>query len=84
MPRVLNIKRWPPREAAAGCGQRAAVSPAGAVRDALVAFPADRVLIFAHRGAARRYREDVSPSELADDVGVPVEVFDIDHGARRS
>jgi hypothetical protein len=44
-----------------------------AIRDALVSFPADRILLFTHPRDAARYREDVDPDALAEELGVAVE-----------
>lgn len=47
-----------------------------AIRDALVTFPAERVLLFAHPPANGRYREQIEGrqlAELSEELGVPVE-----------
>jgi hypothetical protein len=50
-----------------------------AIRDALATFPADRIVLFTHSGDAGRYREDVAPDALAEEFGVAVTRFEVDH-----
>jgi hypothetical protein len=44
-----------------------------AIEDALQTFGADRIVLFAHEGEARRYREEVDPVELTERLGGPVD-----------
>lgn len=44
-----------------------------AVEDALVTFPASRIVLFVHDEEGERYGEHVDPQELARSVGIPVE-----------
>jgi hypothetical protein len=46
--------------------------PEKAIEDALKTFPADRILLFTHRGDEQRYREDVDAGSLESRFGVPV------------
>ncbi|HEX4110121.1 MAG TPA: hypothetical protein VHX88_18465 [Solirubrobacteraceae bacterium] len=45
-----------------------------AIADALVTFPADRILLFRHPGDDGRYREDVDVDELRERLTEPIEV----------
>jgi hypothetical protein len=47
--------------------------PLEAIQDALVTFPADRILLFTHEGESRRYREDVDAGLARERFGVPVD-----------
>jgi hypothetical protein len=44
-----------------------------AIEDALVTFPAERILLFVHRPDDEQYGEHVEVEELASSVGLPVE-----------
>ena len=46
--------------------------PAVALRDALAAFPADRIVVFSHPEGDRDYREDEGLADAEDSLGVPV------------
>ncbi len=46
--------------------------PEEAIEDALEMFPADRILLFTHGGAERRYREDLDADVLQSRFGIPV------------
>jgi hypothetical protein len=46
--------------------------PAVALRDALGAFPADRIVVFSHPEGDRDYREDEGLADAEDSLGVPV------------
>ena len=50
---------------------------AQAVRDALVSFEADRVLLFRHPPDAQRYGEEINADQLADELGIAVETFEV-------
>jgi hypothetical protein len=60
-------------EGIAARGDTAESTVAEAVEDALVTFPADRIVVFAHAPAEERYGEHVDPAELAERVGIPVD-----------
>lgn len=47
--------------------------PEQAIEDALMTFPADRIVVFEHRDSERRYREDIDAAALQERFGVPVE-----------
>jgi hypothetical protein len=47
--------------------------PLEAVQDALLTFPADRIVIFSHPEGQRLYREDVDDRELEQRFGLPVD-----------
>lgn len=55
-----------------------------AIRDALVTFPADRILLFVHPPEHERYREHADPEALSDEVGLPVEQFEVGAGASQN
>lgn len=46
--------------------------PLEAVQDALLTFPADRIVIFSHPDGERLYREDVDDRELEQRFGLPI------------
>ena len=46
--------------------------PAVALRDALAAFPADRIVVFSHPEGDRDYREDEGLAEAEKRFGVPL------------
>jgi hypothetical protein len=47
--------------------------PLEAIQDALITFPADRIVLFTHEGEDQAYREDVDPAEVRERFGVPVD-----------
>jgi hypothetical protein len=47
--------------------------PTQAIVDALQTFPADRIVLFAHRGDEQRYREDIDVEALREKVHLPVD-----------
>jgi hypothetical protein len=47
--------------------------PETAIEDALMTFPADRIVLFQHPGPEQRYREDVDVAELERRFGLPVD-----------
>src|SRR5579884_829528 len=47
--------------------------PMLAIEDALQTFPADRIVLFAHRDEQQRYHEDVDAGEIEERFGVPVD-----------
>lgn len=48
-------------------------NPLIAIQDALQTFPADRIVVFTHRGDDQLYREDVDIAEIEQRFGVPVD-----------
>src|SRR3954452_16516988 len=51
--------------------------PATAIQDALATFPAERIVVFAHPGGDRDYREDDGLKDAEARFGVPVEFAEI-------
>jgi hypothetical protein len=47
--------------------------PTQAIVDALQTFPADRIVLFTHRGDEQRYREDIDVEALREKVHLPVD-----------
>jgi hypothetical protein len=47
--------------------------PTQAIVDALQTFPADRIVLFTHRGDEQRYREDIDAEALREKVHLPVD-----------
>lgn len=47
--------------------------PLAAIQDALITFPADRILRFTHPAADQRYREEVDVGEIESRFGLPVD-----------
>jgi nucleotide-binding universal stress UspA family protein len=47
--------------------------PIEAIQDALITFPADRIVLFTHDESERAYREDVDPAEVQERFGLPVD-----------
>jgi hypothetical protein len=47
--------------------------PIEAIQDALITFPADRIVLFTHEGEDQAYREDVDPAEVRERFGLPVD-----------
>ena len=48
--------------------------PLQAIQDALITFPADRIVVFKHPQGEQGYREDVDEREIEERFGVPVAV----------
>lgn len=48
-------------------------NPMLAIQDALQSFPADRIVLFGHRGEDQLYRENVDVAEIEERFGVPVD-----------
>jgi len=61
-------------EAATVSGDTGDSDPLQAIEDALVQFPAERIVIFAHPEAERAYREDELVEEVRERFGLPVTV----------
>lgn len=59
-------------EGVAASGDTGESDPENAIEDALKTFAADRILLFAHPDADRRYREDVDTDTLQQRFGIPV------------
>jgi hypothetical protein len=57
----------------AASGDTGESDPAEAIKDTLTTFPADRIVVFTHRGSERRYREDVDLDALEQRFGLPVD-----------
>jgi hypothetical protein len=57
----------------AATGDTGEADPVAAIEDALKTFPADRIVLFTHQGADRRYREDLDDREIAERFGLPVD-----------
>lgn len=47
--------------------------PEQAIEDALMTFPAQRIVVFEHAPDERRYREELDPAELERRFSVPVD-----------
>jgi hypothetical protein len=47
--------------------------PLTALQDALIGFPADRIMVFTPEESAQHYREDVDPAEIEQRFGLPVD-----------
>jgi hypothetical protein len=47
--------------------------PLEAIQDALITFPADRIVLFTHEESEQAYREDVDPAEVRERFGLPVD-----------
>jgi len=60
-------------EGVAASGDTGESDPLQAIEDALSTFPADRIVVFTHRDASQRYREDMDDDEIARRFGVPVD-----------
>jgi hypothetical protein len=60
-------------EGVPAAGDTGESNPVDAIQDALQSFPADRIVLFIHRGDAQRYREDVDPAEIEERFGLPVD-----------
>jgi hypothetical protein len=52
-----------------------------AVEDALLTFPADRIVLFVHPEGERRYREDADEGEFRERFGLPVDRVEISAGS---
>jgi hypothetical protein len=60
-------------EGVAASGDTGESNPLVAIQDALQGFPAERIVLFAHRGEDQLYREDLDAAEVEERFGVPVE-----------
>jgi ornithine carbamoyltransferase len=60
-------------EGIAASGDRGESDPMMAIRDALMTFQADRIVLFTHPDAARGYREDLDAGEIERRFGLPVD-----------
>jgi hypothetical protein len=56
-------------------------NPDEAIRDALVTFPAERVVLFVHPPQDDRYREAIDEQRLSEELEVPVARFEVAAGA---
>lgn len=57
----------------AASGDTGESDPLAAIQDALISFPAERILRFTHPAADQRYREKVDPREIESRFGLPVD-----------
>lgn len=57
----------------AASGDTGESDPMLAVQDAIMTFPAERIVLFTHGGDSGGYREDVDVQELRERFGVPIE-----------
>jgi hypothetical protein len=60
-------------EGVAASGDTGESDPIQAIQDALLTFPADRIVLFTHQGEAAQYREDVDPQQVGQRFGLPVD-----------
>jgi hypothetical protein len=60
-------------EGVAASGDTGESDPLEAIQDALQSFPADRIVLFTHRGEDQAYREDVDPADIEERFGIPVD-----------
>ena len=49
--------------------------------DALLTFPADRIVLFVHPEGERRYREDADEGDFRERFGLPVDRAEISSGS---
>src|SRR5947209_304106 len=61
-------------EGISASGDTGESDPLQAIQDALQTFPAERILLFTHRGEESAYREDIDPAEVQERFGVPAEL----------
>lgn len=61
------------REGIDASGDTAESTVPEAIEDALVTFPAERILLFVHPRKDEQYGEHVEAEQLAESVGLPVE-----------
>jgi hypothetical protein len=57
----------------AASGDTGESDPLAAIEDALQTFNAERIVLFTHREADQRYREDLDEAELEQRFGLPVD-----------
>lgn len=65
------------REGVDARGDTAESTVPEAIEDALVTFPAERVLLFSHRPEQEQYGEHVELQELEGRIGLPVERYTV-------
>jgi hypothetical protein len=61
------------QEGVAASGNTGESDPAQAIQDALQTFPAERIVVFTHRGEDQDYREDFEAGEIEERFGLPVD-----------
>ncbi len=61
------------QEGVPASGETGESDPLQAIQDALQSFPADRIVVFTHRGEDQDYREDVEVGEIEERFGLPVD-----------
>lgn len=60
-------------EGIAASGDTGESDPMQAIEDALMTFPADRIVLFTHPGSRQSYREEVDDAEIRERFGLPVD-----------
>jgi hypothetical protein len=61
------------QEGVAASGDTGESDPMQAIQDALLTFPADRIVLFTHDSDEAQYREDVDPGAVGERFGLPVD-----------
>jgi hypothetical protein len=57
----------------AASGDTGEGDPLDAIKDALMTFAADRIVLFTHGGPDQRYREDIDEGTVRERFGLPVD-----------
>ncbi len=60
-------------EGIAASGDTGESDPMQAIEDALMTFPADRIVLFTHPDSRQSYREEVDDAEIRERFGLPVD-----------
>ncbi|MBV9425086.1 MAG: hypothetical protein JOZ98_19405 [Solirubrobacterales bacterium] len=60
-------------EGIAASGDTGESDPMQAIEDALMTFPADRIVVFTHAESRQAYREQVDDAEIRERFGLPVD-----------
>ncbi|MBV9800865.1 MAG: hypothetical protein JO039_22650 [Solirubrobacterales bacterium] len=60
-------------EGIAASGDTGESDPMQAIEDALMTFPADRIVLFTHPDSRQAYREEVDDTEIRERFGLPVD-----------
>jgi hypothetical protein len=61
------------QEGIAASGDTGESDPMQAIEDALMTFPADRIVLFTHPDSREAYREDLDDEEIRQRFGLPVD-----------
>jgi hypothetical protein len=61
------------QEGVAASGDTGESDPVQAIQDALLTFPADRIVLFTHTSDTAQYREDLDPEDVGQRFGLPVD-----------